>query len=87
MDSNSSKKCKLYFYWYVEDELLQLNGGKEAVIGWITEQIIEKAIELGNEIYKIVSKPKEDVPRSHSSGGRTLPKYGTPVDANLDWIA
>lgn len=73
----------------VEGELLQVNGGTEYLIPWVVEQLIEKTIELGKEIYKVASKPKEDVPsvpRSHSSGGRTL--YDTtPIEVNFEWRA
>ena len=91
MDSNISvlENTNNIFNEMIEDELLQLNGGvKEAVVGWIVEQIIEKSIELIQEVVKIVSKPDNPshgysggtsaLGRSHSSGGRSLPLAALP---------
>lgn len=87
MDNKISvlKNTNFIFDEMVEDELLQLNGGKDIIKGWLAEKLLDKVAELVGEIVKIVSKPDDPPKRSHSSGGRSIPKYGTPVDVGIDW--
>lgn len=87
---NAERKVNLETENMVEGELLQVNGGKDILAGWIAEKILDKMFELGCEIGKIISKPKNPSgesgsDRSHSSGGRSIPAYGTPIDVDFDW--
>lgn len=91
MDSNISvlENTNCTFNDMVEGELLQVNGGKEVIVAWLIEQLIEKTIELGYEVgkkvYSSFKSNEGDSDRSHSSGGMVLPKYDPPQEVGIDW--